>query len=211
MREIILLGILISTCLMVVAKSLLTLIRSFRYQSFFLFLATFFIAWKEAQPDLYVIAGLLLVIKAGLIPQVLYRIIKKIKVGQGLGLFVSVQVSLLCALLFAYLAWNFSSQLIVYGSHAQAGILAVALFVVLIGFFLMVSRITALAQVVGLLVMENGLFLLASAVSGGMPFFVEIAIFFDVFVSVVIMGSFVYRINKLFTHIDVNKLSRLKG
>ena len=44
-----------------------------------------------------------------------------------------------------------------------------------------------------------------------MPFFVEIAIFFDVFVSVLIMGFFVYRINKLFTHIDVNKLSRLKG
>jgi len=61
------------------------------------------------------------------------------------------------------------------------------------------------------LVMENGLFLLAATVSGGMPFFVEIAIFFDVFVSVLIMGFFVYRINKLFTHIDVNKLSRLKG
>jgi hydrogenase-4 membrane subunit HyfE len=53
--------------------------------------------------------------------------------------------------------------------------------------------------------------LLASIVSGGMPFFVEIAIFLDVFVSVIIMGFFVYRINKLFTHIDVNKLSHLKG
>ncbi len=88
---------------------------------------------------------------------------------------------------------------------------AVAFFMVLTGLFLMISRITALAQVVGLLVMENGLFLLASTVSGGMPFFVETAIFFDVFVSVLIMGFFVYRINKLFTHIDVNKLSRLKG
>jgi hydrogenase-4 membrane subunit HyfE len=40
---------------------------------------------------------------------------------------------------------------------------------------------------------------------------VEMAIFMDVFVSVIIMGIFVYRINKLFTHIDVNKLSSLKG
>ncbi|MCK9572202.1 MAG: hypothetical protein M0Q96_02865 [Candidatus Omnitrophica bacterium] len=211
MQEITLIGILISTCLMVVAKSLLALIRGFRWQSFFLFLATFLIAWKEAQPSLYIIAGLLLVIKVVLIPQLLYKIIKKIKVGQGLGLFVNTQLSLFCVLLFAYLAWDFSSQLIVYGSHAQAGIIAIALFSVLVGFFLMVSRVTALAQVVGLLVMENGLFLLASAVSGGMPFFVEIAIFFDVFVSVVIMGFFVYRINKLFTHIDVDKLSHLRG
>jgi len=59
--------------------------------------------------------------------------------------------------------------------------------------------------------MENGIFLFASAVTGGMPFFVEIAIFLDVFISVLIMGIFVYRINKLFTHIDVNKLSQLKG
>jgi hydrogenase-4 component E len=89
--------------------------------------------------------------------------------------------------------------------------LAIAFFIVLSGLFLMISRMSALAQIIGLLVMENGLFLLASTVSGGMPFFVEIAIFFDVFVSVVIMGLFVYRINKLFTHIDVNKLSRLRG
>jgi len=75
----------------------------------------------------------------------------------------------------------------------------------------MMSRMSALAQIIGLLVMENGLFMLASTVSGGMPFFVEIAIFFDVFMSVLIMGIFVFRINKLFTHIDVNKLSRLKG
>jgi hydrogenase-4 component E len=44
-----------------------------------------------------------------------------------------------------------------------------------------------------------------------MPFFVEIAVFLDVFVSVIIMGLFIYRVNKLFTHIDVNKLSSLKG
>jgi hydrogenase-4 component E len=69
----------------------------------------------------------------------------------------------------------------------------------------------AFTQVVGILVMENGIFLFASSVSGGMPFFAEIAIFFDVFISVVIMGIFVFRINSLFTHIDVNRLSRLKG
>ncbi len=89
--------------------------------------------------------------------------------------------------------------------------ITVAFSVIFIGAFLMIFRMMALTQVIGLLVMENGIFLLASYISGGMPFFVEIAIFFDVFVSVVIMGLFVYRINKLFTHIDVSKLSRLRG
>ena len=44
-----------------------------------------------------------------------------------------------------------------------------------------------------------------------MPFFVEIAIFFDIFVCVIILGMFVYKINKVFTHIDVSKMQELKG
>ena len=133
------------------------------------------------------------------------------KVSEDLGLFINPQLSLLWALAFTYLSWIFASYLVSANNAILTGTLAIAFFVVSAGMFLMVFRMTALAQIIGLLVMENGLFLLASTVSGGMPFFVEIAIFFDVFVSVLIMGLFVYRINKLFTHIDVNKLSRLKG
>ena len=211
MQAIILFGILISTYLMVIAKRAPALIRSFRYQSFCLFLATFMVALKEHQLDLYIIAGLLLVLKVSLIPQLLYRVIKKIKTSEDLGLFINPQLSLLWALGFNCLSWIFVTHMFVLDNRMQTTMLIVAFFVVLIGIFLMISRMTALAQIIGLLVMENGLFLLASTVSGGMPFIVEIAIFFDVFVSVIIMGFFVYRINKLFTHIDVNKLSRLKG
>ncbi len=211
MQGTILFGILVSTYLMVIAKRMPALIVSFCYQSFFLFLATFIIARKEHRLDLYIVAGLLLVLKVLLIPYLLNRIIKKIKVSQDLGLFINAQMSLLCVLFFTYLAWILTAQMIAPGSQAQARVLAISFLVVLVGLFLMISRMTALAQIVGLLVMENGLFLLASTVSGGMPFFVEIAIFCDVFVSVVIMGFFVYKINKLFTHIDVNKLTHLKG
>jgi len=211
MEAVILFGVLASTYLMVIAKRTSALIRGFRHQSFCLFLATFSIALCERQLELYIIAGLLFVLKVFLVPHLLCRIVKRIKANEDLGLFINPQLSLLWALVFTYLSWIFTTQLIVSGNEAKISILAVAFFVVLAGMFLMIFRMTALAQIIGLLVMENGLFLLASTVSGGMPFFVEIAIFFDVFVSVLIMGFFVYRINKLFTHIDVNKLSRLKG
>ena len=211
MQAIILFAILVSTYLMVIAKRMPALIRGFRYQSFCLFLATLIIALRERQLDMYIIAGLLFVLKVSIIPHLLYRIMNRIKTGEDLGLFVNVQLSLLLALVFTYLAWIFAVHFIVPNNEIQASMLAVAFFIVLAGIFLMIFRMTALAQIIGLLAMENGIFLLASTVSGGMPFFVEIAIFFDVFVSVLIMGFFVYRINKLFTHIDVNKLSRLKG
>jgi len=211
MQGIILFALLASTYLMVIAKRTPALIRSFRYQSLCLFAITFIIALTQREPDLYIVAGLLFTLKVSLIPYLLYRIIRKIKVNEDLGLFINPQLSLFWALVFTYLSWIFASYLVSANNAILTGTLAIAFFVVLAGMFLMIFRMTALAQIIGLLVMENGLFLFASTVSGGMPFFVEIAIFFDVFVSVLIMGFFVYRINKLFTHIDVNKLSRLKG
>jgi hydrogenase-4 component E len=211
MKEITLLGILISTYFMIIAKRIPALISAFRYQSFFLFLITLIIALGENQSDLYIVCGLLFILKVSFIPNLLYRIVNKLKVGQDLGLIVNSQVSLLFALGLTYLAWIFSVHFFSFISLSMVKISTVVFFIFLSGLFLMIFRMTALAQIIGLLVMENGLFLFASTVSGGMPFFVEIAIFFDVFVSVVIMGFFVYRMNKLFTHIDVNKLSHLKG
>ena len=211
MQGIILFAVLASTYLMVIAKRMPALIRAFRYQSFCLSVFTLTVALSHNQPDLYIIAALLFALKVSLIPYLLYRMIKKIKVREDLGLFINPQLSLAWALGFTYLSWIFSEGLLISGDTAISSMLAIAFFIVLAGLFLMITRVSALAQIIGLLVMENGLFLLASTVSGGMPFFVEIAIFFDVFVSVVIMGLFVYRINKLFTHIDVDKLSRLKG
>ncbi len=211
MQEIILFLLLMSTYLMVIAKRMGALIRGFRCQSFCLFLAAFIVALKEREGDLFIIAALVFIIKVILVPFLLYRIIRKIKVNEDLGLFINPQLSLIWALGFTYLSWFFTTQVIVTANQSITGMFAVAFFVLLSGIFLMVSRMTALSQIIGLLVMENGLFLLALTISGGMPFFIEIAIFFDVFLSVMIMGFFVYRINKLFTHIDVNKLSRLKG
>jgi hydrogenase-4 component E len=211
MQGLILFVLLGATYLMVIAKRTPALIRSFRYQSFCLFAMTLLLAIAHSHGELYVVAGLLFVLKVSLIPALLFRIIRQIKVGEDIGLIINPQLSLFWGLIFTYLSWIFASYLIGASNAILTGTLAISFFVVLAGLFLMVFRMTALAQIIGLLVMENGLFLLASTVSGGMPFLVEIAIFFDVFVSVVIMGFFVYRINKLFTHIDVNKLKRLKG
>ncbi|MFH0771617.1 MAG: hypothetical protein V1933_03255 [Candidatus Omnitrophota bacterium] len=211
MQAIILLGILISTYLMVIAKRMPALIRSFRYQSFFLFLITLVAAFSERHIDLYFVAGFIIILKVFAIPYFLQLTAKKINVDENLGLFMNSQLSLIFALMVTYCSWIFSRNIIVEQGDLRVVTVTVAFSVIGLGAFLMMFRMKALTQIIGLLVMENGIFLLASSVSGGMPFFVEIAIFFDVFVSVIIMGFFVYRINRLFTHIDVNKLSRLRG
>jgi len=89
--------------------------------------------------------------------------------------------------------------------------LAAAVAVVLIGGLLMVTRRKALMQVVGLLVLENGIFLAALTTTLGMPLVVEIGISFDLMMWVFLMGLFVFRIRDTFDHVDVSRLRRLRG
>jgi hydrogenase-4 component E len=154
---------------------------------------------------------MLLVLKVIISPFVLIKIVDEIKVNENLGFYISPQLSLLITLFFTYLSWVFSGMLF-SGQDTMLKIFgSVSFTMMLAGMFIMVFRMKALAQIIGLLAMENGIFLLASSAAGGMPFLVEMAIFFDIFVCVIILGIFVYRINKLFVSIDISKLTGLKG
>ncbi|MFH1857173.1 MAG: hydrogenase [Candidatus Omnitrophota bacterium] len=197
--------------LMVLAKRINALIHNFCLQSLALFMLTLIFAVAAGSIELYIVAVLLLIIKVILIPHFLGRIMKKLKVDDNVGFFINPVLSLFAALLLTYLSYVFVARLMPGDLKLQSWAVIISLSVTLIGLFIMVFRMKALTQIIGLLVMENGLFLAASAISGGMPFFVEIAIFFDIFVCVIILGVFVYRINKVFTHVDVNKLSELRG
>lgn len=196
---------------MVVAKRVTALVRSFAIQSFFLFLYTLVIARREGNVELYIVSGLLFFFKVILIPHFINRIARKIKVNENLGLFLNVQLSLFFALVCTYASWAFSRMVVPAQDPTMAIALTAAFTVILVGMFLMIFRMKALSQTVGLLVMENGVFLVASSIAGGMPFFVELAIFLDILLSVIILNIFVYRINKMFTHVDAAKLNKLKG
>jgi hydrogenase-4 component E len=90
--------------------------------------------------------------------------------------------------------------------------LPVALTLVLTGFFLMINRRKALTQVLALLTVENGVMLAAVALTTyGMPLVVELGIFFDVLVAVMVLGILVYRIRENFASMDTGKLNQLKG
>lgn len=205
LMNVFLFGIIMMAFAMVAAKRVTALINGFRIQSFFLFLLMFVLARRADSTELYIVAALLFLIKVILIPRSLHGTVKKIKVNEDLGLSANPTVSIFAAIGLAYLAYAFTGMI--------AGIPAffVSLAITLIGLFIMIFRMKALAQIVGLMVMENGMFLAAASISDGMPFIVEIAIFFDVFLAVIILGIFVYKINSLFTHIDIGKLTELKG
>jgi hydrogenase-4 component E len=196
---------------MVIVKRLPALVGGFRLQSLFLFFITVSFAFSEKESALYIVAGLIFLLKVILIPSFLTGITKKIKVNENLGLFLNPQLSIFIVLLLTYLSYLFTFKMMSFADKMQSVTFALTLCVTLTGLFMMIFRLKAITQIIGLMVMENGLFLLAVTMCKGMPFLVEISIFLDVFISVIILGIFVYRINTLFTHIDVNKLTNLRG
>lgn len=79
------------------------------------------------------------------------------------------------------------------------------------GLFLVIARRTAVNQVLGYLVLENGIYAFSLAMVRDVPFLVEIGVLMDMFVAVFVMGIAIYRINSEFDHIDSDRLTKLRG
>jgi len=85
-----------------------------------------------------------------------------------------------------------------------------AMFTILTGLLLIVSRRKALTQVVGYLVMENGVYAFGAALAVDEPLLVELGVLLDVLVAVFVMGIAIYHISREFDHIDTDQLSALR-
>jgi hydrogenase-4 component E len=96
------------------------------------------------------------------------------------------------------------------GKPVSALLIPAALSTVMIGLLILVSRTLALTQVMGYIVLENGIFLFGLTLVRQMPLLVELGILLDVFVGVFIMGIVVYHISRAFDHIDTQELTHLK-
>jgi hydrogenase-4 component E len=87
----------------------------------------------------------------------------------------------------------------------------VAIFTILVGLFLIISRRKAVSQVLGYLVMENGIYILGISLVQAVPVLVELGVLLDAFVAVFVMGIATWHIRREFDHIDVDQLDTLKG
>jgi len=92
----------------------------------------------------------------------------------------------------------------------SAWVVPVSLSTILTGFFVIISRSKALTQVLGYLVIENGIYVFGMALLVEQPFLVELAILLDIFVAVFVMGIAIFHISREFDHMDTQYLSQLK-
>jgi hydrogenase-4 component E len=208
-------AVLVLQFLMAGQRMLIANIRLFAVQSFLLAGIANTIAWFQHSPHLHTVAVLTFVLKVLAVPWFLRRVMQRIQAVGEVEPAVNTPASmLLCGglTLLAYVvARPFTASRLANASDFGHNVLAVAIALVLVGFYLMIVRRTALAQVLALLTVENGIFLAAISLTYGMPLVVELGVFFDVFVAVMVFGILVYRIRATFESVDVSKLSSLKG
>jgi hydrogenase-4 component E len=204
-------GMLVIQILMVVQRMLLTSIRLFALQSLMLAGIAGMVALFHNAPHVYWVAGLTVIGKVCFLPWLLGRLVRRIGIDQEIDpLLNSTASMLLCGALtlFGYIVARPFTSLAQLGNNT----LGIAITLLLTGFFLMFNRRKAITQVLALLTVENGVMLAAVALTSyGMPLVVELGIFFDVMVAVMVLGILVYRIRETFASMDVDKLSQLRG
>jgi hydrogenase-4 component E len=202
---------LVLQLLLVVQRMLLTNVRLYALQSLMLSVIAAVVAWYYNATHIYIVAGLTLIGKVIFLPWLLHRIVRRINIVQEIEpLFNAPTSMLICGglTLLSYVVARPFTTLHKLGNNT----LAIAIALLLTGFFLMINRRKAISQVLALLTIENGVMLAAVALTTyGMPLVVELGIFFDVLVAVMVLGILVYRIRETFASMDTSKLSQLKG
>jgi len=124
-------------------------------------------------------------------------------------------VGYIASILFGILALGLSVWLGLEMKPALARapfvMLVSSIFLILVGLFLIISRKKALMQVIGYLVLENGIFLFGVITVVRTPLLVELGVLLDAFVGVFVMGIAIFHINREFGSMDIDRLTALRG
>ncbi|MBV8628750.1 MAG: formate hydrogenlyase [Paraburkholderia sp.] len=191
-------------------RRILSLIHLYTLQGVALVLANAVLGFVTDDAHLYVSAGLTLVLKVGLLPWILYRLVRRLDVRTDVEPLINIPTTMLIGIVLVIIAFNVASPISQLATSVAHGTLGIALACVLLSFMAMITRAKAIPQVIGFLSMENGLFFAATAATNGMPMIVELGIGLDVLVGLLILGVFMFQIREQFDSLDIHHIEKLK-
>ncbi|CCQ93001.1 putative Hydrogenase, membrane subunit 2-like protein [[Clostridium] ultunense Esp] len=200
-----------STLLTLLIRKVADTVGVVAFQSFILSITAGVMWFRTGVADLLVAALLTLGVKALLIPFILYYTIRKLKIKKEVERYTSKSVTLMIGLALAVLGYYVTARLDLPGTALGKIFLPVSVIMIFLGTLIMINYKKAIMQGVGLITIENGLFLVSQSLSYGMPLMIELGIFFDMLVMVVIIGILSTRIQSTFDSLNTDRLTRLKG
>jgi len=208
--DIFVLGLVLSNFRLLASSRLTVMIETMVLQAFALTAILLTLADRPWPLRLIVLSLVTLAVKGGLLPWLLRRTMRAADVQREIEPFIGYNVSILAGIVILGLGFLIVQPLKATVVPGSASLLPGALFTTLTGLLIIVSRRKALAQVVGYLAMENGIYAFGAALAVKEPMLVEMGVLLDVFVAVFVMGITIYQINREFDHIDTDRLSELK-
>ena len=156
------------------------------------------------------LAGGAIILKCIVIPAMLEKAMRDADIRREIEPYVGFVTSLFLGALGTALALLFARTLPLVPEHTGTLVVPASLATVLTGFLILTTRRKAISQVVGYLILENGIFIFGLLLVEAMPFLVEVGVLLDLFVGIFVMGIIVNHISRTFSSMDTGNLTALK-
>lgn len=210
-------ALLLTAALLVWRRSLAAAARLLAVQGVALAALVVSIAAAERGVELLGVAAVVLALKGVVIPLVVGRGVRATGVDRENAVRVNPTSGLVGVTLLATLAYLVSrpiTQATTGGAPTNAGPAAfavpVGLTMVLVGLLLVVTRRRALSQLVGFLVLDNGIATVAFLTAAGVPFVVELGVSLDVLLVALILAVLSGRLHAALGAVSVDELNELR-
>ena len=162
------------------------------------------------QSHILIITIFVLLAKGVCIPWLLLGALKKIESGEDLQPQLGYSGNILAGALATMLAFYFAAKLPLAPMHRDLLVVPASLATMLCGFIALASRRKAINQVVGYLMLENGIFIFGLLLTESMPLMVEAGALLDLIAGIFVMGIIINQINREFSSIDTSRLNALR-
>ncbi len=213
LNDAVLVIILLTILLSLASNRLLSLVKNMAIQGFMVSLIPLLLERHSSiGSGGLIFFQVMILIKAVLIPGLLYVALKRISIKREIEPIVGYHASLFAGLVIILLSIFITDKLHLSVPDGNEMLLTTAITTMSAGFFLMMSRRKAITQVIGYLMLENGIYLVGTALTkhSHTIYVVEFGVLLDLLVGVMIMGIIMHNINHAYDDIDTDRLNRLK-
>lgn len=202
-------ALLLTSTLMVWRHSLLASIGLLAIQGVALAGLVAVIGIEAGDTELLIVAILVITVKGGVLPWILARQSRPTTRAADELPRLNPTAALLTVAALTILSYVVLGHILIHTSSVPTQAAPIGLAMMLIGFLLLVTRRRAHSQLIGFLLLDNGIATVAFLTSGGVPFFLELGISLDVLLVVVILYVFAGRMHTKFGGTDVDALREL--
>jgi hydrogenase-4 component E len=190
-------------------RSLPAIVKALAVQGAALGAVAFVLGAHQHDDVLIVVAGIVIVAKGVVIPALLRRIVVRDPTNREVAPLMNVPASLVGAGVLIFLAYGATGPVVALVPTTAGRLIPLGFATLLVGFFAMVVRRKAVSQIVGLLLVDNGIALVAFLATAGVPLVVELGASLDVLLVVGVLRVLTAQMHSQFGVLDLDQLREL--